>query len=137
MRRSTMVLVAAAILLALFVPSALARTGCASSFSGDDRPNTLTGDRCDNEINGNGGDDVIRGNGGDDTLSGDEDDDRLSGAKGADELRGGPGRDKIYSGAFDGERDLVFCGAGRRDFASIGEGDRAADDCERVAFTIE
>ena len=115
MRRVTMVLVAAAVLLALFVPAALARTGCASSYSGDD---------------------VIRGNGANDTLSGDEDGDRLSGGKGADELRGGPGRDKIYSGAIDGRRDFVFCGAGR-DFASIGENDRVADDCERVAFTIE
>jgi hypothetical protein len=50
-------------------------------------------------------------------------------------LRGGPGRDRIYSGAFDGERDVV-CGAGH-DFASIGEFDRAADDCEEVVFTIE
>ncbi len=136
MRRVTMVLIAAAVLLALFVPGALARTGCASSFSGDDRPNTLTGDRCDNEINGLGGDDVIRGKGGDDTLSGDEDGDRLSGGNGADDLRGGPGRDSIYSGAFDGRRDFVVCGAGR-DFASIGEDDRVADDCERVAFAIE
>ena len=136
MRRVTMVLVAAAVLLALFVPAALAMTGCASSYSGDDRPNTPTGDRCDNEISGLGGDDVIRGNGGNDTLSGDEDGDRLFGGNGADELRGGPGRDKIYSGAFDGRRDFVFCGAGR-DFASIGENDRVADDCERVAFTIE
>ena len=136
MRRVTMVLVAAAVLLTLFVPGALARTGCASSFSGDDRPNTLTGDRCDNEINGLGGDDVIRGNGGDDTLSGDGDGDRISGGNGADELRGGPGRDRIYSGAFDGRRDFVVCGAGR-DFASIGEDDRVADDCERVALAIE
>ena len=135
MRRVTMVLAAAAVLLALFVPSALARTVCASSFSGDDRPNTLTGDRCDNEINGLG-DDVIRGKGGDDTLSGDENGDRLSGGNGADELRGGPGRDRIYSGDFDGRRDFVVCGAGR-DFASIGEDDRVADDCERVAFAIE
>ncbi len=136
MRRVTMVLIAAAVLLALFVPGALARTGCARSFSGDDRPNTLTGGRCDNEINGLGSDDVIRGKGGDDTLSGDENGDRLSGGNGADELRGGPGRDRIYSGAFDGRRDFVVCGAGR-DFASIGEDDRVADDCERVAFAIE
>src|SRR5918997_1769287 len=127
MRRVTMVLAAAAVRLALFVPSALARTVCASSFSGDDRPNTLTGDRCDNEINGLGGDD---------TLSGDGNGDRISGGGGADELRGGPGRDRIYSGAFDGERDVVVCGAGH-DFASIGEFDRAADDCEEVAFAIE
>ena len=136
MRRVTMVLAAAAVLLALFVPGALARTVCASSFSGDDRPNTLTGDRCYNEINGLGGDDVISGKGGDDTLSGDGNGDRISGGGGADELRGGPGRDRIYSGAFDGERDVVVCGAGH-DFASIGEFDRAADDCEEVAFTIE
>jgi hypothetical protein len=101
-----MVLAAAAVLLALFVPSALARTVCASSFSGDD------------------------------TLSGDGNGDRISCGGGADELRGGPGRDRIYSGAFDGERDVVVCGAGH-DFASIGEFDRAAGDCEEVAFTIE
>ena len=136
MRRVTMVLIAAVVLLALFVPAAVARTECASSFSGDDRPNTLTGDRCDNEINGLGGDDVIRGNGGDDMLSGDGDGDQISGGNGADELRGGPGRDRIYSGAFDGRRDFVVCGAGR-DFASIGEDDRVADDCERVALAIE
>ncbi len=136
MRRLAMVLTAAVVLLALFNPAAVARTGCASSFSGDDRPNTLTGDRCHNEINGLGGDDVIRGKGGDDTLSGDRDGDRISGGSGADELRGGPGRDRIHSGAFDGERDSVVCGAGR-DFASIGENDRVADDCERVALAIE
>jgi Ca2+-binding RTX toxin-like protein len=112
-----MTLVATAVLLPLFVPGALARTGCASSYSGDDRPNTLTGDRCDNEINGLGGDDVIRGNG-------------------VDELRGGPGRDRIYSGAFDGKRDFVVCGAGR-DFASISERDRVGGDCERVVLAIE
>ena len=136
MRRVTTALVATAVLLALFVPGALARTGCASSYSGDDRPNALTGDRCDNKINCLDGDDVIRGTGGNDTLSGDEDGDRLSGGNGADELRGGSGRYRSYSDAFEGERDLVVCGAGR-DFASIGEKDRIADDCERVVLAIE
>lgn len=136
MRRLTMILAATAVLLVLFVPGALAGSGCSSSYNGTNGPDTLTGDRCDNKINGLGGDDDIRGNRGGDTLNGDEDDDRLSGGKGADELRGGPGGDRIFSGVFDGKSDLVFCGAGR-DFASIGENDRAAKDCEEVVFTIE
>lgn len=136
MRRVTMILAVAAVLLVLFVPGAPARTVCANSFSGTDGPDTLRGDRCDNKINGLRGDDDIRGNRGDDRLRDDEGGDRISGGEGADELRGGPGRDGIFSGIFDGRRDLVFCGAGR-DFASIGENDRAARDCEQVAFTIE
>ena len=136
MRRVTMILAVAAVLLALFAPNALARTVCTTSFDGTNGPDTLKGDRCDNEINGLRGDDDIRGNRGDDTLGGDEGGDRISGGDGGDELRGGAGRDRIYSGIFDERRDVVFCGAGR-DFASLGENDRAAQDCEQVVFTVE
>jgi hypothetical protein len=127
MRRMTMFLAVTAVLLALFVPAAMARVECASSFSGTNGPDTLRGDRCNNEIDGLGGGDTISGFGGND---------RLVGGGGGDELRGGAGRDRIIAGAFDGRRDVVFCGDGR-DFASIGEFDRAARDCEEVSFAIE
>jgi len=136
MRRTITMLAVGTLLLALFVPEALARTGCASIFEGTDGPDTLKGDRCDNNISGLRGDDAIYGFRGNDTLYGNQGDDLLRGGRGRDELRGGSGDDRIFSGGLDGKRDLIFCGSGR-DFASIAENDRAADDCEVVAVAIE
>ncbi|HET7479147.1 MAG TPA: hypothetical protein VFJ72_06490 [Rubrobacteraceae bacterium] len=136
MRRATMILSIGVLLLALFVPGALAATGCASIFSGTDGPDTLRGDRCDNNISGLGGNDIIYGYGGDDELFGNQGDDLLRGGKGRDKLYGGSGNDRIFSGGLDGKRDRVVCGSGR-DFASIAENDLAAKDCEVVAVAVE
>jgi Ca2+-binding RTX toxin-like protein len=141
MRRTTMILMMGAFLLALFVPGALAAeslatSGCASVFSGTDGPDTLKGDHCDNNISGLRGDDVIYGYRGADELYGNQDNDRLYGGKGRDDLHGGRGNDRIYSGSLDGVRDRIVCGDGR-DFASIAENDYAASDCETVVVSIE
>lgn len=135
MRRAMTILVLGTLLLALFVPGAVAATGCASIFSGTDGPDTLKGDRCDNNISGLRGNDAIYGFGGDDDLFGNQGNDLLRGGKGRDELRGGSGDDRIHSGGLDGKRDRVVCGSGR-DFASIAENDFAARDCEVVAVSI-
>jgi len=135
MRRIMMILVMGMVLLALFVPGAMA-ADCASIFSGMGGPDTLKGDRCDNNISGLGGNDIIYGYRGADELYGNQGSDRLYGGKGPDNLYGGDGNDSIYSGGLDGKRDLVSCGRGR-DFASIAENDRAARNCEMVAVAIE
>ncbi|MDQ4048296.1 MAG: hypothetical protein M3131_02800, partial [Actinomycetota bacterium] len=71
----------------------------------------------------------IRAIPGNDTLLGGRGDDRLSGGGGGDRLSGGPGKDRIA--ARDGRRDLVDCGAGRRDVAVVDPLDRVRR-CERV-----
>lgn len=107
MRRAMTILVLGRLLLALFVPGAVAATGCASIFSGTDGPGTLRGDRCDNNVSGLGGNDAIYGFGGDDDLFGNRGDDLIRGGKGRDELRGGSGNDRIHSGGLDGKGDGV------------------------------
>lgn len=73
--------------------------------------------------------DVLTGTAYADTLSGLDGDDTLTGLSGADTLLGGPGDDRIN--AADGERDLVDCGPGRHDRATVDKRDKVKR-CEKV-----
>ncbi|HEX8051486.1 MAG TPA: alpha/beta fold hydrolase [Thermoleophilaceae bacterium] len=79
---------------------------------------------------GDGGADRLHGDAGDDRISGGSSRDRLEGGKGHDRLRGGSGDDRLF--ARDGARDLVDCGPGGADRATVDRLDRVRG-CERVA----
>jgi hypothetical protein len=53
------------------------------------------------------------------------------GGPGADTLSGGKDNDTIL--ARDGRRDVVRCGTGRKDRATVDRGDRVSGDCESVS----
>ena len=95
-------------------------TGGASSdtLTGDDGPNTLRGGPGLNTLDGLGGDDVIRGG---------EARDVILGGKGRDQLFGEGDDDSIN--AFDGEADMVSCGASLDDDAQVDAVDQV-DGCE-------
>jgi len=86
---------------------------------GDD---VLRGGPGGDSLNGFGGDDVIYGGDGDDV-------ERLWGGGGEDVLRGGDG-DDFLDGTFDGgDRDELYCGEGRDDYAAD-KNDYVSGDCE-------
>lgn len=108
MKRTTILLVVVAIMVAAFAGVAVART-----ITGTSGPDTLIGTREH---------DVIRGLGGADTINGRGDGDSLYGGGGGDVIR-----------ARDGERDRIDCGAGRDTvYADPDNEDAIAADCEVV-----
>ncbi|HEX8158178.1 MAG TPA: hypothetical protein VF526_12410 [Solirubrobacteraceae bacterium] len=100
------------------------------------------------------GNDCLYGQQGNDRLSGGSGTDRLYGGSGNDRLRGGPGadrlndahgRDQFFGGAGNDRidardrtrvdrrrRDIVSCGAGKRDRAFVDRADRVDRSCEKV-----
>jgi len=95
-----------------------------------DGPDSFTGTPAADRVRGAKGDDTIRGRGGNDCLAGSRGRDRVLGGHGRDRLRGGRGADVIR--ARDGERDIVRCGRGREDRATVDALDRVRGGCERV-----
>ena len=95
--------------------------------AGDD---TFRGTSESDAFRGRKGADSVRGRGADDCLNGGRNRDSLRGGPGGDQLRGGGGRDRIHSR--DGNRDVVRCGTGRRDRASVDRVDQVGPTCERV-----
>ena len=91
------------------------------SFSGTEGPD---------RVNGGRGADRLRGGEGDDCLAGGRGRDRLRGDAGSDRLRGGRGSDRLR--AADGEADVVRCGRGKRDRATVDALDAVRGGCERV-----
>jgi hypothetical protein len=99
----------------------------------------LTGTSRGDVMNGLAGNDIIRGLGGDDSLRGGAGTDQLYGGEGDDDLNGGADKDKLYGGAGNdalnaADRkpgDIVDCGAGKKDVATVNEGDKVKG-CERV-----
>ena len=79
------------------------------------------------QLDGGGGADVISGGAGDDSLS-----DGPLGDPAVDNLRGNAGNDFIITANRPAARDIVDCGAGGDDFASVDPKDEVGDDCERV-----
>jgi Ca2+-binding RTX toxin-like protein len=79
-----------------------------------------------------GGDqaDALDGGTGNDALSGEGGNDLIVGGPGVDLLSGGHGNDLLL--AADGTRDVVHCGAGRRDRAVVDRKDFVTRTCERV-----
>lgn len=105
-------------------------------LDGDD---LLDGGPGDDQLDGGGGRDMLRGGDGRDRLDGGDGDDRLFagadddvliGGAGRNELRGGPGDDVLN--ARNGQRDVVDCGPGWGDRATVDRIDRVRR-CEQVA----
>ena len=114
-------------------------TRSANRLRGTGGSDLLAGRGGADRIHARGGDDCVKGNRGRDRISGGTGDDVLHGNKGRDVIKGRKGRDRIFGGnhndilrARDGERDLVNCGAGRRDVAIVDARDRATSNCEIV-----
>jgi uncharacterized protein DUF11/hemolysin type calcium-binding protein len=108
----------------------------------------LIGTKASDKLCGLGGDDTINGRagrdrlfgdacrdvgwkvGGEDTLFGGAGDDLLVGGAGDDVLKGGKGNDIIKAHDRIG-KDTIDCGAGRKDFADVGDDD-VVKNCETV-----
>jgi hemolysin type calcium-binding protein len=124
MRRTALLLVMGALMLALAAGVALAALRV-----GNDQPNTLRGTFGDNKgqdtLLGLGAGDLLVGRSAADQLAGGFGDDRLEGNDGNDTLDGGRGEDEIFTGsgfdfvyAADGDRDVINCN-GQRDYRII------------------
>ncbi|HEX6204965.1 MAG TPA: polysaccharide deacetylase family protein [Solirubrobacterales bacterium] len=113
---------------------ALPSLGAAASKRGTAGPNTLTGTLGPDTLSGRGGADTLSGRGGADKLLGGPGADWLVGGAAADRLLGGPGNDHVQ--ARDGATDVVDCGPGSDDFASVDDIDKVAATCERVEAPI-
>ncbi len=109
MRRTTLLVVMSALLLALGAGVAFA--AIIKGTPGDDR---LTGTEVRDTIFGFKGDDLIRGLGGTDTLQGGGGDDTIFGGPGQDVLRGRGGNDHLHGGSPTDPKhtDEFYCGAG-------------------------
>jgi hypothetical protein len=96
--------------------------------AGTRRADRLRGSARTDRLLGRGGPDRLLGRGGNDCLHGGAGGDRLHGGHGRDSLFGGAGDDLLVGGP---GADVLDCGAGRRDRATAGPGDRTRG-CERV-----
>ena len=132
------------------------RSGTNGADRGLGAPTTdiFLGLRGNDVLYGFAGNDCLYGQHGNDRLSGGSGTDRLYGGPGADRLHGGPGadllsdvrgRDRFFGGTGNDRidardrrradrrrRDVVSCGAGRRDRAFVDGADRVRRDCEKV-----
>jgi 3',5'-cyclic AMP phosphodiesterase CpdA len=90
-------------------------------------------ERCGTPIRGTRGPDRLVGTAASERIRALAGRDRLLGGGGRDCLGGGRGNDRIR--AFDGTRDVVRCGRGKRDRAGVDGRDRVRG-CERVAVAI-
>jgi hypothetical protein len=115
MRRTVLLLVVGALMIALAAGAALAVLRV-----GNDQPNTLRGTSGDNQgqdtLLGYGAGDLLIGRSAADQLEGGFGADRLEGNDGNDTLDGGRGEDRILTGrgfdfvyAADGDRDVINC----------------------------
>ena len=111
---------------------------CANVQNGTRRRDRLIGTRAGDKLVGRGGNDSLSGRGGADCLSGGRGADRLTGGGGADRLTGGPGRNRYSAGAgndrvnaVNHKVELVICGTGRRDRATVDRRD-VVRGCEIV-----
>jgi Ca2+-binding RTX toxin-like protein len=145
MRRTTMVSMAVALMVALFASVAVA-----ASFDGTDGRDVIEGTNRAEEISGFGGDDSLHGRDGRDTVRGGDGVDEVSGGEGADKaygnagddylidapdedkdvLYGGSGRDNVQVRDFPAVRDVVYCGS-ERDTAYVDKKD-VVNGCEIV-----
>jgi hemolysin type calcium-binding protein len=144
-RRTAIVSIAAALMVAVFASVALA-----ASFSGTDGRDVIDGTYRGEVISGLGGGDTLNGRGGEDTVRGGAGVDEVSGGFGADEaygnagddylidapdtstdlLYGGRGRDNMQARDFPAVKDVVYCGS-ERDTAYVDKLD-VVSGCEIV-----
>ena len=145
MRRTGMVSMAVALMVALFASVAVA-----ASLMGTDGRDVIEGTDRGEEISGLGGGDTLNGRDGRDAVRGGDGVDEVSGGEGADKaygnagddylidapdedrdvLYGGSGRDNVQVRDFPAVRDVVYCGSGR-DTAYVDKKD-VVNGCEIV-----
>ena len=102
---------------------------CGNRLRGTRGADRIKGTPAGDKIRGKKGSDRLRGRGGRDCVKGGRGADRISGGPARDRLAGGRGNDRIR--ARDGSRDIVICGRGRKDRATLDGRDKARG-CERV-----
>jgi Ca2+-binding RTX toxin-like protein len=132
-RKTTMVIVLATVLLALFAGVAYASVSYGTS--GDD---TFNGTPGSDTYFGKAGNDTISGAGRTDTLLGGLGDDHIYGGDQADVLRGQGGNDHLYGGPDESSpkyTDEYWCGAGF-DVVHLSKSEHAphnfAHNCEKI-----
>jgi Ca2+-binding RTX toxin-like protein len=110
---------------------------------GTDKTDDLAGEKGDDEVRSLGGNDYVLGGPGNDVIYGGPGDDKLKGWEGEDVIYGGPGDDKLdggpsdavlgggelLPGGGDGQRDKLYCGEGRDEYAADKE-DYVDSSCE-------
>ena len=107
---------------------------------GTDKPDLLSGRHGDDKVRGLGGSDRdLEGGLGNDILYGGDGNDYLLGGKGADVMYGGDGNDFLSSitpcsrrscNSNDGQRDKLYCGAGKDSYAA-NKNDYVDSSCEK------
>ncbi len=115
---------------ALIVAAAFAAPAQAVVKVGASGPDNLAGTPRPDTLRGLGGGDTLTGRGGADKLLGGPGGDKLSGGPDADQLLGDAGNDRLL--AKDGAADMVTCGGGSGDFATVDPVDKVSASCERV-----
>ncbi len=118
MRRTAMVSMAVALMVALFASVAVA-----ASLEGTDGRDVIEGTNRGEVILGLGGDDTLHGRDGRDTVRGGDGMDEVGGGEGADKAYGNAGDDYLID-APDNDRDVLYGGSGRdnvqvRDFPAV------------------
>jgi len=99
-------------------------------LKGTDKPDMLDGKLGDDEIRGLGGSDhYLDGGPGNDIIYGGDGDDQLFGGNGEDVLYGGDGND-IVTDYYDGQRDKLYCGAGKDRYVAD-KNDYVDSSCEK------
>ena len=125
MRRATLLVLVAALLVALTAGVAMART-----FDGTKKDDKLVGTNRADTLNGFAGDDKLYGKGGNDTLKGYIGNDfPMRGASGEDTILGGVGADRGYGDA--GDDFIKMVGDAQQDFVNCGE-DADGTDVDRA-----
>lgn len=146
MRRMAVISAAVGALILVFAGVAFAAT-----LSGTKADDFLEGTKRSEELRGLSGDDFVNGLGGNDIVRGGAGRDEVGGGRGADVVYGGPGRDNMIGHAdkdldrFYGGRgndtiqvrdvpavkDVVNCGAGKKDKVYVDKLDKVKN-CEIV-----
>ena len=129
-----------AVALALLIAAALAGAAWAATKVGTNDSDLLIGTGARDTLYGLNGPDDILGRAGNDTLYGGSDSDEIQGGRNADYIVAGQGPDDLFGGrGTDGieaayafhEQDLVNCGPGLHDRASVDPNDDVFN-CEIV-----
>lgn len=112
----------------------------ADRLLGGDERDRLFGMSGRDRLKGGYGPDVVAGGSGNDRLDGGPHTDRIYGERGNDRIRTGGGRNFVDGGtgsdrilARNDRRDVIACGAGRRDRVVADRTDIVRADCERVS----
>jgi Ca2+-binding RTX toxin-like protein len=103
----------------------------ADTFNGTSATDVMYGLNGSDRLEGRGGADEVYGGRGNDALYGNGGGDYLNGGRGSDALLGNWGNDRIEAADGSNRNDLVKCGPGNEDRASVDDNDLVVG-CEFV-----